>query len=82
MKKILDKLPRSSKGDGSVSRTVKGILTAFIPVILVVAQAYDYDIDRLVLVDIVTAITAVVATVMTLYGLGAKVVNRNRTEKV
>lgn len=81
MKNKVYSITRSSKDGQSLSRTVKGILTAFIPVILVIAQANSYDIDKNVLVDIVTAITALVSAGLTIYGLVMKVLNRNQSKE-
>ena len=59
----------SSVDPDKVSLTVRGALTALIPLILLAVKALGYEVAESVVVEWVTALTAFVSAVMVLWGL-------------
>ena len=75
MKEFLTFLITSSKDPRKVSLTVRGALTALIPVFLIVSGLSEADANALVdaIVDLVFWVTSIVSTVTVIWGLVRKI---------
>ena len=62
----------SSADSQKLALTVKGILLAVVPVVLLVARSNGVDVTEGELVELVAQVVAVVSAVVTLLGLGRK----------
>lgn len=71
----MHKLFQSSKNPQKLSMTVQGVLVSFVPVLLGVFKVLDVPITESMLMDIVQGISALLATVLMLYGAIRKAVN-------
>lgn len=61
----------SSTGEG-VSLTIKGIVTALVPVIIGISRYYNVEISENEITELVNAVFTAASTCMILYGLGRK----------
>ncbi len=64
---------QSSTGSGELSLTIKGLLTALIPVAMYFAKQQSWDITEAQIWDFINAVLAVVSTVTILVGLARKI---------
>jgi len=68
MKKYLG----SSKNPANISLTVKSVLVWLIPAIILIAGYFGLSVAEADLTEIINSISVLVASAMTLYGLGRK----------
>ena len=66
----------SSSGSGGLSLTLKGLLTALVPLTLTVFKHYGIDLPQDDLVNAIDAVVAAVAAVLIVVGLIRKIGNR------
>lgn len=66
-----DKWYTSSTGDG-VSLTIKGVVTALVPMIIEILQHYHIQVTENEIVDLVDAAFMAASAFMVVYGLGRK----------
>ncbi|WP_457635806.1 hypothetical protein [Persephonella sp.] len=64
---------KSSANENNLSLTVKGILVALIPVLIFFGNSAGLDITENDLMQVINAITAVLSSVMMLYGVSRKI---------
>lgn len=62
----------SSQDSNKLSLTVKGILVALVPIIIAIGQSQGWSITQGDLMDIIEAITAIVAAGSVIYGVFRK----------
>lgn len=67
----LPKPLRSSDGSGKLSTTIKGILVAFVPLIVTYTS-----LEENVVMELIQAFTAVLSGLIVIYGIAKKVYNR------
>ena len=63
----------SSSGNGDLSTTLKGVLNAFIPMLVIVGGKYGLDISENDIVELVSAVWGAVAAIQIAFGLVRKV---------
>lgn len=70
----------SSTGSGDLSLTIKGLLTALIPLIIIAASFLGYQITDADVQVWIVAVTSFISTALTLYGLIRKLYNAFKTK--
>lgn len=76
--KLQEKFPvlGSSANPETLSMTVKGILLAVLPVVILVAQANNWPLSENDFMEFIEGFTAALSAIMTFYGLVRKLVNK------
>ena len=68
----MNKLISSSANAEKLSLTIKGILVGLIPVIVIVLSTLGLNIGSEEISEVITRITAIIAGLVALYGMGRK----------
>ena len=75
MDKFLNWLVFSSENPKTTSLTIQGILLMAIPVVIDMLKQFGVQFAEQRAVDIISSITIVISSLLTLYGLGRKLIN-------
>jgi len=75
MDKFLNWLVFSSENPNRVAFTIKGFLLMAVPVVINMLQQFGVKFAEQRAVDIISSITIVISSLLTLYGLGRKLIN-------
>ncbi len=65
---------QSSTGSGDLATTLKGLLTALIPLLIIAGQRFHVAVTETQLMDVIAAVSAAVSAIVTAYGLIRKLV--------
>ena len=71
----MNQLLQSSQNPEKLSLTVQGLLMSFVPIMIGIFQLFDIPLTEIELVEIVQAITTVIAGVAMIFGMVRKVIN-------
>lgn len=69
----------SSQDPAELSLTIRGMIMMYIPVFIAVLAYFNVPLANSDVADLATSLSAVIATVITLYGLVRKIVNKIKT---
>ncbi len=78
IQKKLHPILGSSTDPTKVAMTIKGIALGLIPLITLLLGANGYDVTTTDLTEMVEALTAVAASTITAYGVGRKIVLKDK----
>lgn len=69
----MNSLYKSSTGSEDISLTIKGIVTAFIPLIIIIGKQYGWEITENSIADFLTVILGAISAVQLAWGTLRKV---------